>query len=347
MKILIISDAWHPQVNGVVRTYEHLCEQFVKMGHDVKVIGPEDFSFRMPMPGYPEIELAIAPYHKLAKMIERYHPDRVHISVEGPLGWAGRKYCKKHGIPFSTSYHTQFPQYFSKRAAKHLPFLKRPARRAGQWFVQTFHSAAKAMMVATETLEKDLRVLGFKNKTHRLTRGVNLEIFHPGEKTLFQDLKGPVALYVGRVAIEKNMEAFLEMEWHGSKVVVGDGPSRKALEKKYPDAVFVGKKVGHELAEHYRSADVFVFPSKTDTFGIVLIEALACGLPVAAYPVIGPLDIITEPQLGVLDEDLATASRKALECGDPQYRFHYMKEHYTWEKAAEQFLAAFEDKEVA
>lgn len=342
MKILIISDAWHPQVNGVVRTYEHLCEQFIAKGHDVKVIGPEDFPMRMPMPGYNEIELAILPYNRLSKMIEDYNPDAVHVSVEGPLGWAARKYCLKNDIEFSTSYHTQFPQYFSKRVASNAPFLKKPARRAGQWFVKKFHSASKTLMVATESLEKDLRVLGFQNKTHRLTRGVNLDIFHPGEKTLFQDLPGPIAIFVGRVAIEKNLEAFLEMEWEGSKVIVGDGPSRKSLSKKYADAVFVGKKVGTELADHYRSADVFVFPSKTDTFGIVLIEALACGIPVAAYPVIGPRDIITEPFMGVLDHDLSTAAHKALENGTAEERLAHIKEHYTWEKAAGQFLDAFE-----
>lgn len=339
MRILIISDAWHPQVNGVVRTYEHLMEELQKLGHDVKVIGPSEFK-TMPMPSYPEIRLALFPYGKLKHKIEEFNPDKIHISAEGPLGQAGRKYCIKHKIPFSTSYHTHFPDYVAKRVAKHLPFLYKPAHSIAKSIVRDFHSKSKAMMVATQSLEDELKGWGFKNPMHRMIRGAKLEQFYPGENTVYPNLKGPIAVYVGRVAIEKSIEDFLSMDWDGSKVIVGDGPARAELERKYPDAVFVGKKVGEDLAAHYRSADVFVFPSRTDTFGIVLIEALASGIPVAGYPVTGPVDILTEPFLGVMDEDLSTASKKALSCGTKEQRSDFVKENYTWEVAAQQFLNA-------
>ena len=345
MKLLIISDAWLPQVNGVVRTYEHLRDEMQKMGHTVKVVGPSDFRFSMPMPGYAEIRLAIAPYGRLKRIIEEYQPDKIHLSAEGPLGWAGRRYCLKHGIPFSTSYHTQFPDYVAKRVAKFIPPIYGLVHEQAKKFVRTFHKPSKAMFVATPSLEELLRAWDFKNPMHRLTRGVNLDQFYPGEKTVYKDLKGPIALYVGRVAIEKSIEDFLDMPWDGTKVVVGDGPSRTALEKKYPEAVFVGKKIGEELAAHYRSADVFIFPSRTDTFGIVLIEALASGLPVAAYNVTGPKDIITKEFLGALHEnDLAAATKEAMANGTPEERAAYVKELYTWENAAKQYEDALINK---
>jgi glycosyltransferase involved in cell wall biosynthesis len=340
-KILIVSDAWHPQVNGVVRTYEYIAEELEAIDCDVKVIGPADFSFSFPMPGYEEIRLVLAPYRKLCGMIEKYNPDYIHAATEGPLGWATRKYCISQGRSFTTSYHTQFPDYAAKRAAKYLPFLYGYVHKLAKNFVRKFHEPANAMMVATPSLEEYLSKWGFKVSMLRLTRGVNTDIFHPGEKNLFETLKRPVALYAGRVAIEKNLEAFLGMEWEGSKVVVGDGPSSEELKRIYPEAFFAGKKTGSDLADHYRSADVFVFPSKTDTFGIVLIEALACGLPVAAYDVTGPRDIVSEPFLGVLGEDLSAASREALNSGYSQQRFDHVRKHYTWELAARQFLEAF------
>lgn len=347
MKLLIISDAWLPQVNGVVRTYENLRDTLTEMGHEVKVIGPADFPLSMPMPGYAEIKLAINPYGALKKMIEEFQPDKIHLSAEGPLGWAGRKYCKKYGIPFSTSYHTQFPDYVAKRFAKYIPPLYNFWHGIGKKVVRTFHAPSKAMFVATQSLEDQLVEWDFKNPMHRLTRGVNLEQFHPGENTAYPDLKGPIALYVGRVAIEKSIEDFLGMDWEGSKVVVGDGPSRKELEAKYPDAYFAGKRVGEDLAAHYRSANVFVFPSRTDTFGIVLIEALASGLPVAAYDVTGPKDIITEDFLGVLtDNNLSDAAHKALKIGKKDERAEHVKSYYTWKRAAEQFEDALKTKVV-
>lgn len=344
MKILIVSDAWHPQINGVVRTYENLSEQLTSMGHDIKVIGPRDFPWRIPTPGYPEIKLAILPYHRMKKMIEDYQPERIHISTEGPIGTASRKYCLKNDIPFSTSYHTQFPDYLAKRLSKLLPFLYKPVHKIAVDIMRNFHAPSKVMMVATQSLEDTLNEWGFKTPKHRLTRGANLDLFYPGENTVYKDLKKPIAIYVGRIAIEKSIEDFLSMEWEGSKVVVGHGPSEEELKEQYPDAVFVGSKTGEDLGAHYRSADVFVFPSRTDTFGMVLIEALASGLPVAAYDVTGPKDIITEDYLGILDEDLGKAAKQALNQGTKKQRADHVKNYYTWENVAKQYMDALENK---
>ncbi len=345
IKLLIISDAWHPQVNGVVRTYEYLSKELIKMGHDVHVIGPSDFPHKIPMPGYKEIKLVLCPYKHLKEMIETYAPSHIHISTEGPLGWAARRYCLNHNRRFSTSYHTQFPDYVAKRLTKYTPFLYGAIHAIARYVVRTFHAPSSAMMVATDSLEKTLISWGFKNPMHRLTRGANLELFKPGEKTKFKDLKAPVALYVGRIAIEKSIDDFLSMPWHGSKVVIGNGPSREALEKQYPDANFLGNKMGEDLAEYYRSADVFVFPSRTDTFGIVLVEALASGLPVAGYNVTGPIDIITQDFLGALsDNDLGDAAQRALLNGSPEQRSKHVKEYYTWENTARQYLDALYNK---
>lgn len=338
MKLIIITDAWFPQVNGVVRTYEHLSAELESMDHEVKVVGPRDFPMRIPLLSYPEIKLAIKPYARLKRIIEEYQPTHIHISTEGPLGWAGRRYCAKHNRKFSTSYHTQFPDYVAKRVAYFLPFLYDFVHRQSIKYVRKFHSRSSAMMVATNSLEETLRSWGFKNPIHRLTRGADLNQFYPGKKTKYKNNEKPVALYVGRIAIEKNIEAFLKMDWEGTKVLVGDGPIRAHLEEKYPDAVFVGPKTGKDLAAYYRSADVFVFPSKTDTFGMVLVEALASGIPVAAYNVTGPKDIITEDFLGALTEDnLGDAALKALSKGTPEQRAKHVKSAYTWENAARQF----------
>lgn len=340
MKILIISDAWYPQVNGVVRTYENLIRELAALKNDVHVMGPRDFFIHFPMPGYSEIELVPGPYGRMKYLIDTYNAEHLHIATEGPLGWAARRYCLKHNRPFTTSYHTHFPDYVAKRVKKLAPKLERWAYNKTLTAMRRFHAPSKNMMVATDSLKQQLHTQGFTNPFHDVTRGVDIDLFHPGEKNLFRDLKQPVALYVGRVAVEKSIEGFLDMDWEGSKVVVGDGPSREMLMKKYPHILFTGKKTGEELADHYRSADLFVFPSKTDTFGMVLIEALACGLPVAAYPVTGPLDIITAPELGALSDNLADASRQALTCGNPQARFNHVQAHYTWRRAAEQFFSA-------
>lgn len=340
MKLLIISDAWHPQINGVVRTYEHLIEELHALGHTTKVLGPSDFPLRFSMPGYAEIKLAVAPYRHLAQQIKAYAPDTIHIATEGPLGWAAQRYCLNHKLPFSTAFHTHFPDYVAARVAKFVPALAEASRKLGIQYVKRFHAPSRLLLVATKSLETTLREWGFKNQMAPLTRGAKLDQFTPGDKTLYNNLERPVAVFVGRVAIEKNIEAFLSMKWKGSKVVVGDGPSKTSLETKFPDAVFVGSKTGLDLAAHFRSADVFVFPSKTDTFGMVLVEALACGVPVAGYNVTGPKDIITEPFLGAIDDDLSQAAHKALNCGTPEQRSDHVRAHYTWAKAARDFEEA-------
>lgn len=341
MKILIISDAWKPQVNGVVRTYEYLKDTLMAAGHDVKVIGPRDFSDHFSMPGYKEIELAPLCKKHLTKMIQAYDADTIHIATEGPIGWAARRYCIKHKVKFTSSYHTQFPEYAAKRVGNHFPFLQSITHQICVGLIKTFHAPSTALLVTTKSMADELQKWGIKTPIQNFTRGIDTDLFHPGEKTLFQDLPQPVALYVGRLAIEKSVEDFLKMEWSGSKIVVGHGPDSDMLRKKYPDVIFVGKKTGKELAEHYRSTDVFMFPSRTDTFGIVLIEALACGLPIAAHDVIGPRDVVTNPTLGALHEDLSIAAHTALnQDGTAQGRYQHVIQNYSWEKAMEQFITA-------
>lgn len=340
MKILIVSDAWYPQINGVVRTYEHLSAALIEQGHDSHIVGPSDFPFRVPMPGYAEIELTLFSYRRLKKTIAICQPDHLHIATEGPLGLTAQKIAAEFGMPFTTAYHTQFPDYFAQRVRKFFPMLERVSRDYGIRRVRRFHNKAAGVFVATPSLERQLREWEFTAPLIRLTRGVDLERFRPGPKTRFQELKAPVALYVGRVAIEKSIEDFLTMEWDGSKVVIGHGPSLDSFKRDYPDIHFLGKKEGDELAEYYRSADLFVFPSRTDTFGMVLIEALASGLPVAAYPATGPVDIVTQDYLGALDENLSVAARRAMTQGTAQQRYDHVRAYYTWETAMEQFLQA-------
>tara|TARA_B100001989_G_scaffold251270_2_gene230114 strand:- start:1673 stop:2701 length:1029 start_codon:yes stop_codon:yes gene_type:complete len=341
MKVLIISDAWHPQINGVVRTYEHIIKELEQKNYETMVIGPEDFPRTMPMPFYPEIQLVLNPYKRLSRMIEEFAPDRLHIATEGPLGWAARRYCIRNNIVFSTSYHTQFPDYVAKRFAWLIPTLYNYVHRLGIRVVRHFHAPSSAVMISTQSLRQQLENWGFQTPLSLLTRGVNFDIFKPGNGTLFQDLPHPIGLYVGRIAIEKNLEAFLDMPWEGSKVLVGDGPVMSELKRKYPNAHFIGKRMGHDLADCYRSSDVFVFPSKTDTFGIVLIEALACGLPVAAYNVTGPQDIIIHDYLGALEEqDLKLACDTALKRSDPKKCSQYVQDNFSWEMAGKQFMDA-------
>lgn len=341
MKILVISDAWRPQINGVVRTYEWLAQSLHAAGHDMHVIGPQDFPHRMKMPGYPEIELALFAGKRLARLIEAAQADTIHIATEGPLGRQARHYCKKHKIPFTSCYHTQFPQYVAKRVEKYFPAFAPFAEKQTFAMLRRFHGDANVMMVATQSLEDSLRRAGFTVPMAPFTRGVDLDLFKPGDDTSspYAHLAGPVALYVGRVAIEKNLEAFLSMNWHGAKAVVGTGPDLAHLQKKYPDVFFAGKQTGERLATHYRQADIFVFPSRTDTFGMVITEALACGLPVAAYKVTGPVDIITNPILGALDDDLAIAAHRALTApGTRDQRHKWVATHYSWPRAAAQFI---------
>lgn len=326
MNILIVSDAWHPQVNGVVRTIGTVRDELEAMGHSVEVIGPDRFR-TLPMPTYPEIRLAVGAKRRLWAMIDGMRPDCIHIATEGPLGFAARAYCLKNGKPFTTAYHTRFPEYVRDRAPIPLALSYAVVRR--------FHKPSSAVMVATQTIEDALKGRGFTN-IRRWTRGVDTELFRPRGKD-FLDLPRPVSMYVGRVAVEKNLEDFLRLDLPGTKVVVGDGPAREELQRKYPGVHWVGAKHGEELAKHYAAADVFVFPSRTDTFGLVLLEALASGVPVAAYPVPGPLDVVDGSGAGCLDVDLKRAVEGALAIPGERCRDYALG--YSWRRSAEQFLS--------
>ena len=340
MKILIISDAWQPQTNGVVRTYENLERELTSMGHSVKIVGPNDFPIHFPCPLYKEIQLTLFTKNKLKDIIRSEKPDHIHIPVvEGPMGHTARSICLSENRPFTTCYHTHFPDYLAVRLPDALGFLRNPLAQLSFKVLSAFHNAANCTFVVSDTLATQLRENNFTSRFDIMTRGIDTNYFYVGEKNLFADLPRPIALYVGRVAPEKNIESFLNTNWSGSKVVVGDGPSLEKLKKKYPDTHFLGTKKGKELGDCYRSSDLFVFPSKTDTFGMVNIEAMACGLPIAAYPVLGPIDIVTSPELGALDNNLEIAMKKAISSPEtPEFRGNYAKNTYSWKKAAEQFL---------
>ncbi len=301
MKLLLITDAWEPQTNGVVTTYKNVIKEFEREGLEVQVLHPGCFR-SIPMPGYSEIPLALDIW-SIGKHIEGSNADFIHIAVEGPLGLAARRYLKKKHSKFTTSFHTRFPEYLNKR----LPFI---SIAAGYKFMRWFHRCSSRIMVTTPSMKDNLEQFGFNSMTV-WGRGVDVELFQPGSKTE-NDKANPVFLYVGRVAVEKNIEDFLSLELPGRKLIIGDGPSRSRLEKKYPAADFIGYKYGKELADHFASADVFVFPSRTDTFGLVMLEAMACGTPVAAYPVPGPIDLVKPSVTGYLDEDLEKAALAAL-----------------------------------
>jgi glycosyltransferase involved in cell wall biosynthesis len=301
MKIVIVTDAWEPQVNGVVRTLTQTRDHLIQFGHQVEMITPESFH-TIPCPTYPSIPLALFPGRKIAKMLEASEADAVHIATEGTLGMAARRWCIRNKVKFTTSYHTQFPEYISLRA----PI---PLSWSYAWF-RRFHGKAERTLVPTVSQQQRLQKRGFKNVVV-WGRGVDTEIFTPNEPVTVESAK-PLFVNMGRVAVEKNIEAFLELDLPGSKMVIGDGPDRAALEAKYPKVKFVGAKFGKELASWVAAADVFVFPSKTDTFGLVILEAMACGVPVAAYPVTGPMDIIEEGVTGCLDKNLQQAALAAL-----------------------------------
>jgi len=326
MRILIVTDAWHPQINGVVRTLTTLKSHLEAAGHEAVAITPDQFR-SIPCPTYPEIRLALMPSRRMARTIEGHRPCVVHIATEGPLGFAARRYCIRRKIPFTTAFHTKFPEYLNARMRVPVTWTYKAMRR--------FHGPSQSVMVATETVERELKSHGFTN-IKRWSRGVDTALFRPRDKS-FLDLPRPIALYVGRVAVEKNIGAFLDLKHPGSKVVVGDGPQLAQLARKHPDVHFVGVKEGEDLAKHFAAADVFVFPSLTDTFGLVLLEALACGVPVAAYPVAGPLDVIGDAPVGCLDEDLGVAVTKALTASPDACRAH--AETYSWEASTAQFLA--------
>src|SRR5450432_793835 len=333
MRILVATDAWHPQVNGVVRTLTTMADAAGALGVEVSFLTPQSFR-TFAMPSYPDIRVALTYQAKIARLIAEARPDSIHIATEGPIGLSVRRYCRKQGLPFTTSFHTRFPEYISARL---------PIPESWIWAaLRAFHGASQAVMAATPALASELRMRGFRNVV-LWPRGVDARHFHPRAVDL--GLPRPVFLCVGRVAVEKNLEAFLDLDLPGTKVIVGDGPSRASLALKYPQAVFLGARQGEALAQAYAAADVFVFPSKTDTFGLVLLEALASGLPVAAYPVTGPRDVIGTAPVGVLNDDLRAACLSALHVS-PQACLDFAAGH-TWEASARAFVENISDVRAA
>jgi glycosyltransferase involved in cell wall biosynthesis len=329
VNIVTVTDAWRPQINGVVNTISRTNEQLEKLGHTVHVISPQDFR-TLPLPTYPEIRLAVFPGRRVRAMLEALNPDAVHIATEGPLGLAARAWCLKNRFPFTTAFHTQFPEYLWLRARIPLALSYRLMR----WF----HGPASTLMVATPTLHQRLTQWGFRNLGY-WSRGVDTGLFRPRIKS-YLDANRPIFLYMGRVAIEKNIEAFLKLDLPGTKYVVGSGPDLETLRRKYPAVRFSGFKSDEDLAKHVAAADVFVFPSRTDTFGLVMIEALACGVPVAAFPVQGPVDVIENGVTGCLGNDLREAALEALKLNPKCCRETALE--YTWEACTRQFLGHLE-----
>jgi len=325
MRILIATDAWRPQVNGVVRTYERLQEQLLQFGHEVEFFTPEGLR-TVPLPTYSEIRLSLIGPKHARRRIEAFQPDYIHVGTEGPIGLTARHFCVKEEHPFTTSYHTRFPEYVSARLPVPLTW--------GYKFERWFHNAANGIFVATTSMQEELASRGLR-RLMPWSRGVDTELFRPRNVRLFGE--GPIFLYVGRVAIEKNISAFLELDLPGKKVIVGGGPQLNSLKSAHPDAIFTGPMFGEELAEAFASADVFVFPSRTDTYGVVLLEALASGVPGAAFPVTGPKDVIVDGEVGIIDEDLQSASLRALDLDRDACRDYAL--NFSWEACARQFLA--------
>ncbi|MEA2869369.1 MAG: hypothetical protein QOE39_4084 [Bradyrhizobium sp.] len=324
MRILVATDAWHPQVNGVVRTLTMMAEAAKAFDVDISFLTPQSFR-TFAMPSYPDVRVALPYQAKIARLIAEARPDSIHIATEGPIGLLVRRYCRKHRLAFTTSFHTRFPEYISARLPVPESWIWRALRR--------FHGPSQAVMAATPALASELRQRGFRNVV-LWPRGVDASQFHPRNVDL--GLPRPIFVCVGRVAVEKNLEAFLDLDLPGTKLIVGDGPERAALARKYPQAVFLGARQGEALAEAYAAADVFVFPSKTDTFGLVLLEALASGLPVAAFPVTGPRDVIGTAPVGALNDDLRVACLSALTIS-PQACLEFAGKH-TWEASARAFV---------
>ena len=326
MRLVIATDAWRPQVNGVVRTLERMAEELPRLGVEVTMLTPAAFR-TVPLPTYPDIRLALARPKAIKAAIEAARPDAVHIATEGPIGFAVRRWCLAENRPFTTSYHTRFPEYVAARAPIPKSFSYAVLRR--------FHNAGVGCMVATASLAAELTRRGFRN-VMSWSRGVDSALFRPRPEEPPFNTARPVFLYVGRVAVEKNIDAFLDLDLPGSKVVVGEGPALARLEAAHPEVRFTGLLTGEALARAYGRADVFVFPSRTDTYGIVLLEALASGVPVAAYPVAGPADVIGASGVGVLDEDLRKAALAALDV--PRERCRAFALRHDWAACARQFL---------
>ena len=325
MRLLIVTDAWFPQINGVVRALATTRQKLIDLGHEVEVIAPDRFK-NVPCPTYPEIRLALCTPSRVGRLIERAEPEAAHIATEGPLGWAARSWLRRRGLPFTSSFHTMFPVYLKLRFG-----LPEKVSFSG---MRRFHSGANATMYSTPTLRAMLEAQGFTNLV-RWVRGVDTEHFTPGPAEPLP-FERPIQLYVGRIAVEKSVEEFLRLDTPGTKVVVGDGPQRAELERRYPNVKFLGTRQGEALVRHYRAADVFVFPSRTETLGLVMLEAMACGVPVAAYPVQGPLDVVGDSGAGVLDEDLATATLAAIGMDPERCRARALE--HSWDQSVREFL---------
>jgi glycosyltransferase involved in cell wall biosynthesis len=325
MRALVATDAWHPQINGVVRTLTSLARAASRLGVTIDFLSPDGFP-SIPVPTYPGLRLALPSPVRIAQRIERAAPDAIHIATEGPIGYMVRRYCVNQGLPFTTSYTTRFPEYISARLAIPEAWSYAVLRR--------FHAAATVTMVSTPSLMAEFTQRGFKN-LGMWTRGVDTGLFAP-EHAVALDFPRPIFVSVGRIAVEKNLEAFLSLDLPGTKVVIGQGPQQAALQRRFPDARFLGLLEDRALAAHLAAADVFVFPSRTDTFGVVQLEALACGVPIAAYPVTGPSDVIADHPIGVLDEDLRVACLKALRLSRQACRSFALTR--SWENSARQFI---------
>ncbi len=325
-RILLVTDAWHPQVNGVVRTLDTTTRTLRSYGHIVEVIEPTSY-FQVPIPFYPEIRLAVPVPHRVGVRMRKFSPDHVHIATEGTLGVLARSFCLKWKWRYTTSYHTRFPEY-----------VQQLVRFPESWMyglLRKFHNRGSGIMVATPSLEAELKARGFTAPIRRWSRGVDQTQFRP-QPHISSNYAKPIQLYVGRVSTEKGVEDFLKLNTSGTKLIVGDGPARSDLQRRYPQAVFLGYRTGQALSDCYAMADVFVFPSKTDTFGLVVVEALASGLPVAAYPATGPIDIITQPGLGAIHENLGTAVELALRTGNRETCLQEAA-RYTWDACTKQF----------
>jgi len=325
MRILIATDAWHPQVNGVVRTLTSLARAAATLGAEIEFLTPQGFP-SVGVPTYPGLRVALPKGGEIARRIEAAAPEAVHIATEGPIGWWVRAYCRRHGLAFTTSYTTRFPEYVSVRTGIPVSW--------GYAVMRHFHNAATVTMVATHSLRQELAGRGF-TKLGAWTRGVDTKLFNPDNPAKL-DFPRPIFMTVGRVAVEKNLQAFLSLDLPGTKVVIGDGPQKAELERRCPDAKFLGEKKGEDLTSHVAAADVFVFPSLTDTFGVVQLEALACGTPVAAFPVTGPIDVIADHPVGALDHDLRAASLRALTMSRETCRSFALER--SWENCARQFI---------